>query len=164
MSFSLFSNNFPDLFIIERGGFGDIAKPETDIDKGDATFDWTGPSLSFGTEGQLRRAVAPLGFVLHIADFDNFRIEGKFFDGIIDPVRKEEVRQESTFHIVPGLIDPNQLSFRSVRFPDRFLRHRNFQLFAEPVTTPQDFQDATFRRAPPLHESSPVFADKLAQG
>src|SRR5262245_251968 len=154
MSFSLFSNNFPDMFIIRRGGFGDIAKIETDIDRGDATFDWTGPSLSFGTTGQLRGAALPSGFVLHIADFDGFRIHDKFFDGIVDPARKEEVRQQSTFVVEPGLIDPNQLSFRSVIFPDRFIRHRNFQLFAEPVNAPRELQDATFRRAPPLHASS----------
>jgi hypothetical protein len=154
MSFSLFSNNFPDRFIISRGGFADIARIETDIDRGDATFDWTGPSLSFGTTGQLRRAVAPLGFVLHIADFDGFRIHEKFFDGIVDPDRKEEVRQESTYAVVPGLIDPNQFSFRSVKFPDRFIRHRNFQLFAEPVNAPRELQDATFRRGPPQPPNS----------
>jgi len=154
MSFSLFSNNFPDMFIISRGGFADIAKIETDIDRGDATFDWTGPGLSVGTTGQLRRAVDPLGFVLHIADFDGFRIHEKFFDGIVDPARKEEVRQESTFVAEPGLIDPNHFSFRSVKFPDHFIRHRNFQLFAEPVNAPRELQDATFRMAPPLHASS----------
>ena len=37
MSFSLFSNNFPDHFIVERTGLADIAKIETDIDRGDAT-------------------------------------------------------------------------------------------------------------------------------
>jgi Alpha-L-arabinofuranosidase B (ABFB) domain len=154
MSFSLFSNNFPDHFIVERTGLADIAVIETDIDRGDATFDWTGPSLSFGTTGQLRRATPLLGVVLHIADFDKFRIEGKFFDGIIDPATKEEVRQESTFVIEPGLIDPNQLTFRSVKFPDRVIRHKNFQLFAERVNTPNDFQDATFRRASPLQGSN----------
>ncbi|MDO9562289.1 MAG: AbfB domain-containing protein [Bradyrhizobium sp.] len=154
MSFSLFSNNFQDRFIVARGGFADIAKIETDIDRGNATFDWTGPSLRFDTTGQLRRAVAPLGFVLHIADFDSFRIHEKFFDGIVDPDRKEEVRQESTFVAVPGLIDPNHFSFRSVKFPDRFIRHRSFQLFAEPINTPLDHQDATFRRGPPQPPNS----------
>lgn len=149
MLLSLLSNNFPDMFIISRGGFSDIAEIETDIDRGDATFDWTGLSPKFGTAGQLRRAAPPLGFVLHIADFDGFRIHEKFFDGIDDPVRKEEVRQESTFVAVPGLIDPNHFSFRSVKFPDRFIRHRNFQLFAEPVNAPGELQDATFRIAPP---------------
>ena len=154
MSFSLFSNNFPDMFIISRGGFADVAKIETDLDRGDATFDWTGPGLNFGATGQVRRAADPLGFVLHIADFDGFRIHEKFFDGIVDPDRKEEVRQESTFVAVPGLIDPNHFSFRSVRFPDRFIRHRNFQLFAEPVNAPRELQDATFRMAPPQNASS----------
>lgn len=153
MAFSLFANQFQDRFVIRRGGFGDIAIIETDADRADATFDWTGPSLSFNTSGQLRGARLPEGFVLHIADFDNFRIHEKFFDGIIDPARKEEVRQESTFVAVPGLIDPNQFSFQSVKFPDRFLRHRNFQLFAEPINTPLDHQDATFRRNSPLQPS-----------
>ena len=64
--------------------------------------------------------------MLHIAPFDEFRIHIKCFDGIVDPDRKEEVRQESTFTIVQGLIDPNQFSFRSVKFPDLFIRHRDF--------------------------------------
>jgi hypothetical protein len=150
MSFSLFSNNFPDRFVIERMGVADIIKIETDADRSDAAFDWTGGSLSVGSTGQIRRATPQLGIVLHIADFENFRILGKFFDGITDPATKEKVRQESTFRIEQGLIDPNQITFRSVRFPDFVIRHRNFQLFAERVNTPQDFQDPTFRRAAPL--------------
>jgi len=150
---SLFSNNLPDFFIVERQGLADIAKIETDVDRGDATFEWTGPNMQPGTTGQLRRAAAPLGVVLHVASFDGFRIQGKFFDGIVDPDRKEEVRQESTFVIEAGLIDPNQLSFRSVKFGDRHLRHRDFQLFAEPVRFPDELQSATFRRNPPLQPS-----------
>jgi len=153
MSFSLFSNNFPDHFIVEQSGDANIAKIVTDTDRGDATFDWTGGSLSFGSTGQLRRAVAPIGIVLHIADFANFRILGKQFDTISDPAVKEKVRQESTFVIEPGLIDPNHLTFRSVRFPDRVIRHKSFQLFAEDVNAPAELQSATYRRASPLHPS-----------
>lgn len=152
MAISLFSNNLPDFFIIERQGLADIAKIETDADRENATFEWTGPDMRPGTEGQLRRAFAPPGFVLHIAPFDNFRIHGTFFDGIADPVRKEEVRQESTFVIDAGLIDPNQLSFRSVKFGDRHIRHKDFQLFAEPVRFPDELQSATFRFHSPLHQ------------
>jgi hypothetical protein len=148
---SLFSNNFPDFFVIERAGLADIARIETDADRGDATFQWTGPNLRIGETGQLRRAAFPLGFVLQIATFDGFRMHGKFADGIIDPAVAEEVRADSTFVLEQGLIDPNQLTFRSVKFPDRVIRHRNFQLFAEPVNTPGDFQDATFRIASPFH-------------
>lgn len=148
---SLFSNNFPDFFMIERTGLIDIAKIETDVDRADATFEWTGPNLRLGEQGQLQRAVAPLGFVMMIATFDDFRMHGKFVTGITDPVVAAEVRANSTFVLEKGLIDPNQVSFRSMQFPDRFIRHRDFHLFAEPVNSPNELQSATFRIAPPLH-------------
>lgn len=151
---SLFSNNLPDFFIIARD-FADIAKIEDDQDRHKATFEWTGPNLKVGETGQLRQAPLPEGFVLHIAPFDEFRIHVKFFDGIVDPDRKEEVRQESTFRIEKGLIDPNQFSFRSVAFPDLFIRHRDFKLFAEEVNSPDELQSATFRPAAPLLVDNP---------
>jgi hypothetical protein len=148
---SLFSNNLPDFFIVERQGDCEIAKIDIDSfsDRFDATFEWTGPNLRVGETGQLRR-VNPPGIVLHIATFDNFRIHGKFFDGIVDPNVMAEVREESTFVLEKGLIDPNQCSFRSVKFPDRFIRYRDFKLFAEPVNAPDELQSATFRRRPSL--------------
>ncbi|MER6784262.1 AbfB domain-containing protein [Streptomyces sp. NPDC000658] len=152
LKLSLFSNNLPDFFIIDRDGVVDIAKIETEEDRRDATFQWTGPSLAtFGGTGMLVRAVAPPGFCLHIATFDDFRIESKFYTGITDPQVKAQVIKESTFVFQAAEIDPNQASFRSVAFPDRFLRHRDFTLFAEPVTTPSELQSACFRIAPPLH-------------
>jgi hypothetical protein len=151
---SLFSNNFQDRFIVERSGDVDIAPIETDTDRGDATFEWTGPNLRIGETGQLRRATPLLGVVLRIATFDKFRMEGKFADGIVDETVAEEVRQDSTFVLEQGLIDPNQLTFRSVKFPDRVIRHRNFKLFAEQVNSPADFQDATFRIASPLRATN----------
>ncbi|MGW7454846.1 AbfB domain-containing protein [Streptomyces sp. NPDC054787] len=153
LKLSLFSNNFPDFFIIDHTGLVDIAKIETEEDRRDATFAWTGPSLNFGTTGMLVRAVAPPGFCLRIATFDDFRIHSKFFTGIIDPQVKAEVIEESTFVLEAAEIDPNQTSFRSVKFPDRLIRHRNFELFAEPVVTPAELQSACFRRVAPLHPS-----------
>lgn len=152
--FSLFANQFQDHFIIERNGLADIARIQSDIDRGDATFEWTGPNLRFGEQGQLRRATPLLGVALMIATFDDFRIHGKFFAGITDPAVLEEVRKNATFELVPGLIDPNQVSFRSAKFPDLFIRHRNFQLFAERINSPQEHQDATFRIAAPLQPAS----------
>lgn len=147
---SLFSNNFPDFFIIDRDGLADIAKIETDQDRVDATFAWDGSSLNFGTTGRLLRAEPPLGFCLRIATFDDFRLHSKFFTGIIDPAVAAEVREDSTFVLERAEIDPNQVSFRSVKFPERFIRHRNFQLFAEPVNTPDELQSACFRIDSPL--------------
>jgi len=147
---SLFANQFQDRFIIERQGLADIARIETDNDRSDATFEWTGPNLRPGATGQLRRATPLLGVVLRNATFLDFRIEGKFAENIEDPATAAEVREESTFVLEEGLIDPNHLTFRSVKFPDRVIRHRQFHLFAERVNTPADFQDATFRFVPPL--------------
>jgi hypothetical protein len=146
---SLFSNNLPDFFIMDRGGSVDIAKVETDADRADATFEWTA-DLAIGQTGQLLRAEPPLGFCLRIATFDDFRIHSKFFTGIDDPEVAAEVRHDSTFTLVSAEIDPNQVSFRSVRFADRFIRHRDFTLFAERVNTPPELQSACFRIAPPL--------------
>ncbi|MEU5525279.1 AbfB domain-containing protein [Streptomyces sp. NPDC047860] len=151
LKLSLFSNNFPEFFIIDHDGVVDIAKIETESDRRNATFQWTGPSLNFGTKGMLVRAVSPPGFCLRIATFDNFRIHSKFFTGITDPQVKAQVIEESTYVLEPAEIDSNQASFRSVKFPDRFIRHRNFELFAEPVIPPRELQDACFRIAQPLH-------------
>ncbi|MEW2354939.1 AbfB domain-containing protein [Spirillospora sp. NPDC029432] len=148
---SLFSNNLPDFFIIDHGGLVDIAEIKTEEDRRNATFQWTGRNLNFGEQGMLVRAVAPPGFCLHIATFDNFRIHSKFFTGITDPQVKAQVIEESTYVLEPAEIDPNQASFRSVKFPDRFIRHRNFELFAERVASPGELQDACFRIAQPLH-------------
>ena len=149
---SLFSNNLQSFFIIDHDGLADIAEIETDEDRRDATFEWTGPHLNFGETGQLRRAVAPLGFCLRIATFDDFRIHSKFFAGIEDPEVAAEVREDSTYTLERAEIDPNQASFRSVRFPDRFIRHRNHQLFAERVNTPAELQSACFRIESPLSQ------------
>lgn len=162
MSFSLFSNNLQDHFIAEQSGDANIIKIVTDIDRADATFNWTGGSLSFGSTGQLKRAVNQTGIVLHIATFANFRIMGKQFDTITDPAVMEQVRRESTFVIEPGLIDPNQLTFRSVAFPNRVIRHKGFQLFAEDVNAPAELQSATYRRAPALMQ--PLATTEPRQG
>jgi hypothetical protein len=61
-------------------------------------------------------------------------------------------RADSTFHFLRGLTGEEEtFSFRSVNFPDRFLRHRDFHLFLEAPPAPDDplfTRDATFRRRP----------------
>ncbi|MEU2185086.1 AbfB domain-containing protein [Streptomyces thermolilacinus] len=146
---SLFSNNFSDHFIIDRTSGVDIARVENDLDRDNATFEWTGGPTS-GETGQLLRAAAPLGSCLRIATFDDFRIHSKFFTGIDDPDVAAEVRADSTFTLQRAEIDPNHFSFRSVRFPNRFIRHRDFKLFAGRVNTPPELQSACFRFNPPL--------------
>ena len=51
---------------------------------------------------------------------------------------------DATFFLVPGLADPNGISFESLNFRGRYIRHRNFQLFVEPEDSANLAPDATF--------------------
>ena len=57
-------------------------------------------------------------------------------------------RGDATFQRVPGLADSTWSSFRSYNFPDRYLRHTNYVLRIDPLSSSSsasDRQDATFR-------------------
>jgi hypothetical protein len=141
---SLLSEPVQELFVVERQGLADIAAIESDMDRADASFEWTGPNFSIGEEGQIRRANPLIGVVLMIADFDNFRIHGKFADGIVDPQVAADVRENSTFILEQGRMDPSQVSFRSKKFPDLFIRQRERKLFAQSLNAPIDVLHASF--------------------
>jgi hypothetical protein len=51
---------------------------------------------------------------------------------------------------------PDTTSFRSVNFPQRFIRHRNFLGEIEPVGSDLDRHDASFITIPGLAEGSPA--------
>ena len=55
-------------------------------------------------------------------------------------------RQDATFRQVAGLADATWSSFRSYNFPDRYIRHSNYQLRIDPIATATERADATFRR------------------
>jgi hypothetical protein len=46
---------------------------------------------------------------------------------------------------VAGLADSAAVSFQSVNFTDRYIRHSNYLLRLDPVSTATDRADATFR-------------------
>ncbi|GIH08919.1 hypothetical protein Rhe02_69860 [Rhizocola hellebori] len=52
---------------------------------------------------------------------------------------------DATFRRVAGLADPGWSSFQSYSFPDRYIRHFNYLLRLDPITTAQGRSDATFR-------------------
>lgn len=56
--------------------------------------------------------------------------------------------QDATFTVVPGLADRSCYSFRSANFPDRYLRHYDYQVRLDPVGTGTYAQDATFCAQP----------------
>ena len=64
---------------------------------------------------------------------------------------------DSQFRVVPGLANSASgfVSFESVNFPGRFIRHRNQQIFVEQNNNTDLFRaDATFRQVPGLANSS----------
>ncbi|MEV4776151.1 AbfB domain-containing protein [Microbacterium sp. LWH12-1.2] len=52
---------------------------------------------------------------------------------------------DATFLPVAGLGHSMMTSLQSHNFPDRYLRHRNFQVWVDPIVTDGDRADATFR-------------------
>lgn len=53
--------------------------------------------------------------------------------------------QDSRWNIVPGLADPKGISLQSVNFPERYLRHYNYQTYLQPNDNSATFKaDATF--------------------
>jgi len=53
--------------------------------------------------------------------------------------------QDQLWKLVPGLADPAGVSFESVNYPGRYLRHYNYLLRVDPISTAQERGDATFR-------------------
>jgi hypothetical protein len=57
----------------------------------------------------------------------------------------DQFRADATFQRVPGLSDASAVSFRSVNHPDRYVRHFNYLLRLDPISTATGRADATFR-------------------
>ena len=53
-------------------------------------------------------------------------------------------KADATFYKVAGLADATWSSFRSYNFPSMYLRHANFVLRIDPISTTLEKQDATF--------------------
>lgn len=64
--------------------------------------------------------------------------------GVTTASSSTTLKQDATFTVVPGLADSACASFRSVNFPDRYLRHSSLALRIDPVTTTAAREDATF--------------------
>ncbi|GAA4412634.1 hypothetical protein GCM10023148_06470 [Actinokineospora soli] len=63
--------------------------------------------------------------------------------------------QDSLWHLVPGLADPNAISFRSVNHPDHYLRHSGFVVgLSRHDDTPLFRADSTFHPTPGLADAS----------
>jgi Alpha-L-arabinofuranosidase B (ABFB) domain len=143
------SKNFPGRFIRHQNFLGELSQITSELDQKDASF-----SIPDGAGIGRMINIRSVNFPLHVLRHQGFRIKlHEFNPGLIPPpdlgVRPETpeeklLREDSTFILEPGLADASAFSFRSVNFRDRFIRHRDFHLFVEPVTDELSRNDATF--------------------
>ena len=76
------------------------------------------------------------------------RVRHYSYVGRIDPIGPTSplvARRDSSFTVRKGLADPSCVSFESINFPGRFLRHRNFTIYLDANDGSALFaKDATF--------------------
>lgn len=154
---SLRSTNFPDRFIRHQNSLGELTQipPESDLDRQDATF-WIPDGAGVGSMVMLRSS----NFPLHVFRHQDFRLKLQEYNPPLSPPpesglgsrpetpEEQLLREDASFFLVPGLADSSAFSFRSFNFPDRFIRHRDFHLFVEPVDS-DHLADATLIWAAP---------------
>jgi hypothetical protein len=142
------SVNFPDRFIRHRNFLGELTQVLSDLDKHDATFTIV-PGLADSRFISFRSVNIAGHFLRH----QDFRLKLHLGPGIFDPSHPpppDPFFEDATFIVEPGLADATAVSFRSLNFRDRFIRHRDFHLFVEPDSSPNLKLDATFRKEEPL--------------
>jgi hypothetical protein len=160
---SLQSLNFPDRSIRHQNFLGEISQIQSDLDRHDATFQIR-DGAGLGDLVMLRS----LNFPLHVLRHQDFRVKLHEYNPPIfappesglgqRPETPEErlLREDASFFMVPGLADSSGVSFRSLNFPDRFLRHRDFHLFVEAVNDDLGHKDSTFRLIEPFALPEPI--------
>lgn len=144
--------NFPDHYLRHRNFVGELTRAVNDLDRADATFftvnGASAPGVGQGV--QFRALNWPRFYLRHQESLVKLHEEPMFG---IDPNRpptyqtpdNELFWADVTFRVVPGLADPTWVSFESVNYPGRFLRHSNYKLRLDPVADDLGRKDATFR-------------------
>jgi hypothetical protein len=129
----------PNHYMRHAGFLGRIGRPKTDLDARDANF----------------RVVPGLADE-NCVSFEATNVRDHYlkhaFWRIVLAKRLDEqkFREDATFCIVWGLhrttrSGVDSMSFRSFNFPDRYIRHRDFELWLDPVeNSPLYRDDATF--------------------
>lgn len=138
--FQFQSFNFPDHYIRHQNFQGELTR-EVVGQQQDFSFELVdrGRDQHGARLGSLRSVNFPTLYLRH-RDF-RLRLEGP--SGPEDQL----FREDSTFYIEPGLAnpaDPGGISFRSVNYQDRYIRHRDFHLWVEPRDSANLAPDATF--------------------
>jgi len=136
---SLQSYRPQDHFVRHAGFLGRIGRTKTELDVRDAKFRIV-PGLADGNCVSFESTNVPDHYFKHAF----WRIV------LAKRLDEQKFREDATFCIVWGLHRTNRsgadsMSFRSFNFPDRYIRHRNFELWLDPLENTALFRDdATF--------------------
>ena len=155
MFVSLRSRNFPDRFVRHQNFLGELTPIQSDLDRQDGTF-----AIQELTGGQVRLAATNPSLTLFVLRHQDFRVKlNEFNPPLVPPGGQfppdvQLLSQDSLFVKQPGLAGGG-VSFRSVNFPDRFIRHRDFHLFLESPDSDLARNDATFDEMPPFVPEPP---------
>jgi hypothetical protein len=154
---ALKSLNFPDRFVRHAQFLGELTPVVSDLDRLDATFhlasgltDGDSPDLVSFNSRNLG------GYYLRHEDFRiRLHEQDRGFAGPGDVMPPERLaaqklfREDATFIRESGLAtsgdDDDRVSFRSLNYPERHLRHRGFHLYVEPIADDEAKKDATFQ-------------------
>jgi hypothetical protein len=154
MFVSLRSRNFRDRFIRHQNFLGELSPIASDLDKRDATF-----FVQELAGGHMRLVATNMNgtFVLRHQDF-RLKLH-EFNPPLVPPGGQlppdvQLLSADSQFTMQAGLAGGG-VSFRSLNFPDRFIRHRDFHLFVEIANDELSRNDATFDQVPPFAEPPP---------
>jgi hypothetical protein len=145
---SLQSYNYDTMYVRHQNFAGELTKIDSDLDRQDATFR---PQESNGAirfeAGYIAGKSLGSPFYLRHQDFVvTLQQEDMTFEPGQPPSPAQELFiQDSSFNMVFGLADVSYVSFQSVNYRTRYLRHRDFKLYIEPIGSDLDKADATFR-------------------
>jgi hypothetical protein len=147
---SFSSANYSNRFIRHSGFLGYLSDPsrpfpDPSVELADATFDvFDGMRCRQGIKSvSLRSRNYPRRWMRH----QNFRIKFDEYDQGGQP--SDLFAHDASFEMVFGL-SGRCISFRSVNYPDRYIRHRNFELWLDVLELTDLFKlDATFCQQPP---------------
>lgn len=128
-----------DYYIRHVGFVGRIGQAKTELDVRDAKFRIV-PGLADS------RCVS-----FESTNVRDHYLKNAFFRIVLAKrLDEQQFREDATFCTVPGLHKTNRsgtesMSFRSFKFPNRYIRHRNFELWLDLLeNTPLFRDDATF--------------------
>ncbi|MBD1847861.1 AbfB domain-containing protein [Cyanobacteria bacterium FACHB-63] len=147
---SFSSLNFSDRYIRHSSFLGHLSdprlpNPNTKVEFEDATFDVLPgfscrqniPSVSIRSRNYPKRWMRHSFWRIRFDEYDQGAQPSDLF------------KKDASFEMVPGLAG-QCISFRSVNYPDRYIRHRNFGLWLDVLENTDLFRrDATFCKQPP---------------